>query len=65
MLVIEKFMTSKEVCRYCGFSVILLNRLEKDGILKPRRRLPTNGRWLYSKADVDDFLNKITVKRSS
>ena len=56
----EAFMTRKDVCRYCGFSMSVLNKLEKDGILKPKRKLPINHRRLYRKIDVDNFLSSIT-----
>ena len=56
----EAFMTSKDVCRYCGFSMSVLNKLEKDGILKPKRKLPINHRRLYRKIDVDNFVSSIT-----
>lgn len=60
MLVSNNFMTSTDVCRYCGFSMTLLNSLEKQGYLKPRRKLPTCNRRLYKKEDVDLFLEMIS-----
>lgn len=56
-----EFLTSKEVCRYCNFSMALLNKLERDGQLKPKRRLPMNHRRLYAKEDVDKFLENIST----
>lgn len=60
----KKFMTSRDVCQYCNFSVSVLNKLEKDGILKPKRKLSVNHRRLYKKEDVDKFLDSITVKKN-
>ena len=65
MLVAEEFMTSRDVCRYVQISMSMLNGLEKSGALVPRRKLPTNNRRLYSKKDVDVFLDSITVKQSA
>lgn len=63
MLVKQEFMTSREVCNYCNFSMSLLNSLDKKGILKPRRRLPVTNRRLYVQADVDAFLKSISTKK--
>lgn len=64
MLVPEEFMTSREVCQYIQISMGMLNSLDKSGHLRPRRKLPTNNRRLYSKEDVDAFLDKITTSRA-
>lgn len=56
------WMTSREVCKYCQFSMSVLNSLEKSGVLKPKRKLPINKRRLYNKEDVDKFLDSITTK---
>lgn len=55
------FMTSREVCKYCNFSIAVLNSLEKDGYLKPRRRLPISNKRLYIQADIDKFLESLSV----
>ena len=57
------FMTSKEVCRYCNISISVLNKLERDGNLKPNRKLPINHRRLYTKEDVDKFLDSISTNQ--
>ena len=54
------YMSSREVCRYCGFSVGLLNTLEREGILKPRRRYPVGRNRLWLRADVEKFANSIS-----
>ena len=59
----ENLMTSREVCKYCGFSISVLNKLESDGILKPKRKLPCSNRRLYSKDDVEAFLKSISTKK--
>lgn len=56
----EDFMTSREVCRYCGFSMSVLNSLESAGTLAPKRRLPVSRRRMYSREDVDNFLVSLT-----
>lgn len=55
------FMTSSDVCKYCNFSMSVLNNLDKRGILKPQRRLLTNRKRLYLKEDVDKFLKSIST----
>lgn len=57
------FMTSTEVCKYCQFSMSVLNKLEVEGSLKPKRKLPINHKRLYEKEDVDKFLEGITNKQ--
>ena len=61
MLVKQEFMTSREVCNYCNFSMGLLNSLDKKGILRPRRRLPVTNKRLYVKEDIDAFLKSIAT----
>lgn len=58
----DDFMTSTEVCQYLGCSVAVLNRLDKKNILKPIRRLPFNGKRLYSQNDIDRYLESITTQ---
>lgn len=55
----SKFMTSVDVCRYCGFSLNLLRRLEREGKLKPVRTLPSSKRKLYQLSDVEVYLDQI------
>lgn len=57
----EEFLTSKQVAKYLGVSVSLINNLEKKGELIPRRKLPTNNRRLYALSDVDAFLARISM----
>lgn len=57
------FMTSTEVCKYCQFSMSVLNKLEAEGSLKPKRKLPINHRRLYEKEDVDRFLEGTITKQ--
>ena len=54
------YMSGKEVCRYCGFSISLLHSLDERGILKPRRRYPVSNKRLYLKADVEKFYKSTT-----
>lgn len=56
----EDFMTSKEVVAYAGLTTSMLNSLERSGHLLPRRRIPTSGKRLYAKSDVDVFLESIS-----
>lgn len=56
----EEFMSSTDVCRYCGFSPGMLNSLEKSGDLKPRRKLPFGNKRLYARSEVDDFLRTLS-----
>lgn len=60
----RSFMTSREVCNYMDCSIAVLNRLDKDGILKPARRLPLNNRRLYRQEDVDDYIESIKNTKS-
>lgn len=55
----KKFMTSTEVCKYLDCSVSVLDRLERKGLLKPVRKLPTNKRRLYLQEDVDAYFDSI------
>lgn len=57
----EVYMTSRQVAKYIGISVSLVNSLEEKGELLPRRKLPTNNRRLYTQSDVDAFLQKIST----
>lgn len=59
----SSFMTSMDVCDYCGFSVVVLNRLEKEGKLKPARKLPLNNRRLYKLSDVEEYLDTIRTNK--
>lgn len=61
----SSYMTSTEVCRYMNCSVTVLNRLEREGLLKPRRQLPLNRKRLYVKKDVDAYLNSLVIKKES
>ncbi len=55
----EEFLMSRsEVCEHLGISVSRLNRLEKEGVLQPVRRL-VGGKKLYSSADVNAHMQKI------
>lgn len=56
----EVFLTSRQVAKYIGVSVSLINSLEEKGQLIPRRKLPTNNRRLYAQSDVDAFLESIS-----
>lgn len=58
-----EFMTSKDVCAYCGFSVVVLDRLEREGKLKPARKFVTNRRRLYKLEDVEKFLDTIRTTK--
>lgn len=52
----EELMTSREVCEYCSFSNSILNRLDRQGLLVPVRRLPGSGKRFYRQSDVDAYL---------
>lgn len=56
---LQSFMTSKQVCKYTGFSIGFINKAEKQGMLKPCRKMPFNNRRLYLQSDVDVFMNKL------
>lgn len=60
----EVFMTSKEVCDFCGFSRVVLDRLERQGLLKPARKFPLSGKRLYLPADVDKYMEAVWRKRA-
>lgn len=64
MIGMNNFLSSIEVCRYCGFSVSVLNRLASEKKLMPVRKLPTNGRRLYRQEDVDNYLNTICTEKN-
>lgn len=49
-------MTSREVCEYCEFSPSILNRLEKQGLLLPVKKLPASGKRFYCLSDVDAYM---------
>lgn len=55
----EEFMTSRQVCKYTGFGIALINKAEKLGVLKPSRKMPFNNRRLYLQSDVDAFMEKL------
>ena len=48
----EVLMTSREVCRYCGFSKSVLGRLDRQG-------LPARGSRLYSESEVAAYMDKL------
>lgn len=52
----EDMMTSREVCEYCNFSSSILNRLERQKLLLPARRLPDSGKRFYRREDVDAYM---------
>ena len=56
------FLSSLEICRLLQIDLSVLNRLEKEGILLPKRKLPLNGKRLYAKEDVDEYLRSIKTK---
>lgn len=58
----EVYMSSREVMKYAGITLSMLNSLESGGHLLPRRRLPTNGKRFYAKTDVDAFLARISTR---
>lgn len=58
----DTFMTSLEICRLLQIDISVLNRLEKEGILLPKHKLPLNGKRLYAKKDVDVYLRSIQGK---
>ena len=55
----EVLMTSREVCRYCGFSKSVLGRLDRQELLVPARRLPASGRRLYRESEVVAYMDKL------
>lgn len=61
-MVRNDYLTSKEVCVMCQFSVSVLNNLEVSGELKPRRKLPTTGKRLYHIDDVTKYLQTISTE---
>lgn len=58
----EEYLTSRETAEYMNVSLSLVNSLESQGQLVPRRKLPTNNKRLYAKSDVDVFLERISSK---
>lgn len=59
----NEFMTSAEVCKYTGLGIAIINRADKEGDLKPSRKLATNHRRLYTKENVDAFLDKLRTSK--
>lgn len=55
----DTFLSSLEVCSLLQINVSVLDRLEKEGILLPKRKLPLNGKRLYDKKDVKAYLRSI------
>lgn len=60
----EDFLTSRQVCRYLGISVTLLNGLEKSGHLLPVRKMPLSNKRLYRLEDVTHFKESVQVDNS-
>lgn len=58
----EEYLTSRETAEYMNVSLSLVNSLEAQGQLIPRRKLPTNNKRLYAKSDIDAFLERISSK---
>lgn len=58
------YMSGKEVCKYCGFSIGLLNTLEQKGLLKPRRVYPVSNKRLYLKIEVKKFYESMSETRN-
>lgn len=58
----EDYLTSRETAEYMNVSLSLVNSLEAQGQLIPRRKLPTNNKRLYAKSDIDAFLERISSK---
>lgn len=58
----EEYLTGRETAEYMNVSLSLVNSLESQGQLVPRRKLPTNNKRLYAKSDVDAFLERISSK---
>lgn len=56
-------MTSHDVCRYCGFSIPVLDRLQAQGRLMPARVLPESGKRLFLRSDVDAYMESIKRKQ--
>lgn len=59
MLVNTEYMSSSEVRNYLHVSQSVLNGLEKNGKLKPRRILSTSHKRLYAREDVETFEKSI------
>ena len=59
MLGNTEYMSSSEVRNYLHVSQSVLNGLEKNGKLKPRRILPTSHKRLYAREDVEVFEKSI------
>lgn len=60
--VTDTFLSSLDICRLLEIDLSVLNRLEKEGILLPKYKLPLNGKRLYAKKDVDEYLRSIRTK---
>lgn len=58
----EVYMSSRQVTAYAGITISLLNSLEAQGHLLPRRKIPTSGKRLYAQSDVDRFLDSISTR---
>lgn len=57
----ETYLSSRQVRQYMGITISMLNNLEAKGYLLPRRRVPTSGKRLYAKSDVDRFVESIST----
>lgn len=57
----EGYMTSTDVCRYMNVSMNVVNKLERDGHLKPKRKLQTNHRRYYLREDVIKFCESLST----
>lgn len=61
---VEVLMTSREVCRYCGFSRAVLDRLQRKKLLVPARCLPGSGRRLYRESEVVSYMKSLKTDQS-
>lgn len=55
----QSFLSSGQVRRKLSISNEVLDLLEEQKLLLPRRRLPLNKKRLYLESDVEKFLSKI------
>lgn len=56
-----EFLSSIDVKKRLSVSYELVNILDRQGLLSPRRRLPLSHKRLYLKEDVDKFLETVSV----
>lgn len=60
----DRYMTGHEACGCMEISIGLLNRLDKEGLLKTARRFMESGKRLYLFSDVNAYIESIMQNNS-